>query len=192
MYWSKTHEIKSKYKFNLYSTFEIINSHNWSCRKLFFLPLLNPFFHYSNLSKVFNWLCTSQKAVCSHQNTFFLQNKRLNNPIWVGRHAKKRFKVVQARFKNITCVPLCHNVNQMKKNELYPNFDPFRKYFNKNYWEKPSISLIMTCYIKPLKPFLTQIVTRYSKEVFWNLILVVLQSSSIATHGSWGEWTLLY
>ena len=77
LYWSKTHEIKSKYKFNLYSTFEIINSHNWSCRKLFFLPLLNPFFHYSNLSKVFNWLCTSQKAVCSHQNTFFLQNKRL-------------------------------------------------------------------------------------------------------------------
>ena len=81
LYWSKTHEIKSKYKFNLYFTFKIINIHNRSCRKLFFLPLLNPLFHYSNLLKVFYWPCTSQKAVCSHQNSFFLQNKGLNNPI---------------------------------------------------------------------------------------------------------------
>ena len=44
---------------------------------------------------------------------------------------KKQFKVVQARFKYITCVPLCHNVNQMMKYEGYPNFDPFRRYFNK-------------------------------------------------------------
>ena len=39
MYWSKTHEIKSKYKFNLYFTFKIINIHNRSCRKLFFFFL---------------------------------------------------------------------------------------------------------------------------------------------------------
>ena len=44
LYWSNTHEIKSKYKFNLYFTFEIINIHNRPCRKLLFLPLLNPFF----------------------------------------------------------------------------------------------------------------------------------------------------
>ena len=80
---------KSKYKFNFYFTFEIINIHNRSCRKLFFLPLLNPLFHYSNLLKVFNWPCTSQKTVCSRQNSFFLQNKGSNNPIWVGRHTKK-------------------------------------------------------------------------------------------------------
>ena len=67
LYWSKTHEIKSKYKFNLYFTFEIINIHNRSCRKLFFLPFLNPLFHYSNLLKVFNWPYTSQKTVCSHR-----------------------------------------------------------------------------------------------------------------------------
>ena len=101
MYWSKNHEIKSKYQLNLYFTFEII-IHNRSCRKLFFLPLLNPIFHYSNLQKVFNWPYTSQKTICSHQNLFFLQNKGLNNPIWVGRHTKKQSKVVQASFKDIT------------------------------------------------------------------------------------------
>ena len=64
MYWSKTHKIKSKYKFNLYSTFTIINIDNISCRKLFFfLPFLNPLLHYSDLLKVFNWPCTSQKTV---------------------------------------------------------------------------------------------------------------------------------
>ena len=123
LYWSKTHGIKSKFKFNLCFTFEIINIHNRSCRKLFFLPLLKPLFHYSNLLKVFNWPCTSQKTVRSYQNSFFLQNKGLSNPIWVGRHTKKQFKTVQARFKDITCIPLCHNVNQMTKYEGYPNFD---------------------------------------------------------------------
>ena len=71
MYWSKTHEIKSKYKFNLYFTFEIINIHNRSCRKLFFLPLLNPLFHYSNLLKVFKWHCTSQKTVYALTKIYF-------------------------------------------------------------------------------------------------------------------------
>ena len=93
MCWSKTHEIKSKNKFNLYFTFKIISIHNRSCRKMFFLPLLNQIFHYSNLPKVFNWLCTSQKTVCSHQNSFFLQNKGSNNPIWVGRHTKNNLRL---------------------------------------------------------------------------------------------------
>ena len=137
-----------------------IIDHAESC---FFLPLLNPLFHYCNLQKVFNWLRTSQKAVCSHQNLFFLQNKGLNNPIWVGRHTKKQFKVVKDRFKDITSVQLYHNVNQMTKYEGYPNFDPFRRYFNKNHWERPSIwQLIMTCDITPLEPqILAQIVTRH-------------------------------
>ena len=36
-------------KSTLYFTFKIINIHNRSCRK-FFLPLLNPLFHYSNFT----------------------------------------------------------------------------------------------------------------------------------------------
>ena len=103
LYWSKTHEIKSKFKFIFYFTFEIINIHNRSCKMLFFLPLLDLLFNYSNLLKVLNWSCTSQKIVCSHQNSFFLQNKGLNNPIWVGRHTKKQFKVVQV---TPTLIPL--------------------------------------------------------------------------------------
>ena len=39
MYWTKSHEIKSKHKFNIYFTFKIINIHNRSCRKLFFFFL---------------------------------------------------------------------------------------------------------------------------------------------------------
>ena len=79
LFWSKAHEIKSKQKINLYFIFKIINIHKRSCKKLFFLPLLNPHFHYSNLPKVFNWPCTSQKTVCLHQNSFFLPNKESNN-----------------------------------------------------------------------------------------------------------------
>ena len=128
MFRSKTHEVKSKYKFNFSFTFKMTNIHNRSYRKLSFLPLVNPLFHYCN------WLCTSQKTVCSHQTLFFLQNKGSNNPIWVRRPTKKLFKVVQARFKDINCVPWCHNANQMTKYEGYRNFDPFRRYFDKNYW----------------------------------------------------------
>ena len=133
MCWSKTHEIQGKCKFNIYFTFKIINIHNRSCRKLVFLPLLNPLFHYRNLLKIFNWSCTNQKTVCLHRNSFFLQNKGSNNTIWVGRHTKKQFKVAQARFKDITSLPSCHNADQITKCESYPNFDPFRRYFNKNH-----------------------------------------------------------
>ena len=44
----------------------------------------------------------------------------------------------------------------MTKYESYPNFDPFKRYFDKNYWEMPPLQLIMTCDIKPL--ILAQIV----------------------------------
>ena len=128
-------------------------------QKVLFYSCLNPRFHYSNLSKVLNWSGTSQKTVCSHQNLFFLPNKGLNNPIWVGRHTKKQFKVVQTRFKDITCVPLCHNVNQMTKYEGYPNSDPFRRPFL-------GLLTLFTCNIKQLEPILAQIVTRHSKNVF--------------------------
>ena len=44
MHWSKTHEIKSKYKFNFFFIFEIISIDNRSCRKLFFFfPFLTYF-----------------------------------------------------------------------------------------------------------------------------------------------------
>ena len=101
MYWSKTHEIKSKYKFNIYFTFEIINIHNRSWRKLFFLPLLDPLFHYSNLPKVSNWPCTSQKTVCSYQNSFFPQNKGSNNSVWVGKHTKNNLRLFRLDSKTL-------------------------------------------------------------------------------------------
>ena len=44
MYWSKTHGVKSKYKSNLYFTFEFINIHNRSCRKFFFFFSLTHLF----------------------------------------------------------------------------------------------------------------------------------------------------
>ena len=77
-----------------------------------------------------------------------------------------------------TCVPKCHNINQMMKYEGYPNFDPFRRYFNKNYWERPSTKLFMTFDIKLLKPVLAELVTWHDKEVFQNLILVVLYQAT--------------
>ena len=94
LYWSKT-------QINLYFTFEIINIHNRSCKKLFFLPPLNPLFHYNNLPKVFNWSCASQKIVYSHQNLFFLPNKGSNNPIWVGRHTKNDLRLFKLDSKTL-------------------------------------------------------------------------------------------
>ena len=94
LYWSKT-------QFNLYFTFEIINIHNRSYKRLFFLSLLNPLFHYNNLPKVFNWSCASQKIVYSHQNLFFLPNKGSNNPIWVGRHTKNDLRLFKLDSKTL-------------------------------------------------------------------------------------------
>ena len=71
----------------------------------------------------------------------------------------------------------------MTKYEDYPNFDPFGRYYNKNYWERPSTKLIMTCHIKLLKPILAQIVTWHGKNIFQNLSSVVLGTSSVATQG---------
>ena len=47
-----------------------------------------------------------------------------------------------------------------------PTLILFRRYFNKNYWERPSIKLFMTCDIKLLKPVLAHIVTRHGKKSF--------------------------
>ena len=76
------------------------------------------------------------------------------------------------------------NVNQMTKYEGYPNFDPFRRYFGKNYWERPSTKLFTSCDIKLLKPVLAQIVARHGKKDSRNLVIVVLESSRVVTHGS--------
>ena len=111
LHWSKTHETKSKYKF---FTFKIVNTspsklliliidHAESC---FFLPLLNPLFHHSNLPKIFNWPCTSQKTVCSCQNLFFLQNKGSNNPIRVGSHTKINSRLFKLDSKTLL---QCHS-----------------------------------------------------------------------------------
>ena len=83
----------------------------------FFLSLTH--FFITATYRRFSTSPAQAKRVCSHQNSFFLQNKGSNNPIWVGRHTKNQLKVVQAKFNDITCVPLCHNVNQMTKYEGY-------------------------------------------------------------------------
>ena len=92
-----------------------ITDHAESC--FFFLSLTH--FFITATYRRFSTSPAQAKTVCSHQNSFFLQNKGSNNPIWVGRHTKNQLKVVQAKFDDITCVPLCHNVNQMTKYEGY-------------------------------------------------------------------------
>ena len=52
----------------------------------------------------------------------------------------------------------------MMKYKGYPNFDPFRRYFDKYYWERPSAKLFMTWGIKQLKLVLAQIVTAWQKS----------------------------
>ena len=54
----------------------------------------------------------------------------------------------------------------MTKYEGYLNSDPFRRYFNKNYWDRPSKKLFITYDRKPLKPILAHIVMQHGKKVF--------------------------
>ena len=54
----------------------------------------------------------------------------------------------------------------MTKYDGFPNFDPFRRYFSKKYWERLSKKLFLTCDIKLLKQVLAQIVTRHNKKNF--------------------------
>ena len=62
---SKTHEIKNKYKFNPYFTFEMINIHNRSSRKLFFFLSFTQFF-ISKRTKGF------QLALCKTENSLLM------------------------------------------------------------------------------------------------------------------------
>ena len=140
MYWSKTHEIKSKYKFNLYFTFEIINIYNRSCRKFFFPFLsLTHFFITATYKRFSIGNAQARKQYARTKTCFPFKIKNQIILLELEGILKNNLKVVQPRFKDITCVPYCHNVNWMMKYEGYPNFDPFRRYFDKNYWERPSI-----------------------------------------------------
>ena len=104
-YWSKTHKIKSKYLiFTLpLKLFIVIIDHAESC---IFLPILNPFFYYGNLPKVFNCPCTSQKTVCLYQNLFSPQNKGFNNPIQVLMHTKNNLRLFKRDSKTLL---VCHS-----------------------------------------------------------------------------------
>ena len=78
------------------------------------------------------------------QKLFFLQNNRSNNSTQVGRHAKDNLRFFELDSKTLF---VC------------------RRYFNKNYWERLSIKLFMTCNIKPLKLILAQIITQHGKKL---------------------------
>ena len=77
-------------------------------------------------------------------------------------------------------MPYCHDINQMRKYKGYPNFDTFRRYFNKNYWKRLSTKLYMTCNIKPLKPILAKIVPQHGKKSF-----LKSHFSSFANQAAW-------
>ena len=74
----------------------------------------------------------------------------------------------------------------MTNYEGYPNFDPFGRYFNKNYWERPSTKLL-TCNLKTLKPILAQIVTQHSKKSFLKSQFHSFVIKQCGNSRSWGE-----
>ena len=136
LYWSKTHEIKSKYKFNIYSTFEIINIHNRSCRKLFFFPFLNPLFHYSNLLKVFNWPYTSQKTVCSRRFSFKIKDQIILSELeGILKNNLSFFKLDSKALLVYHCAITSTKWWNMKVTLTLILLGDF----NRNHWERPSI-----------------------------------------------------
>ena len=70
MYWSKNHEIKSKYIFNLYFTFEIINIHNRSCRKMFYFLSFSHFFTTATCRRLLTGPAQARKQ-CTCTKTCF-------------------------------------------------------------------------------------------------------------------------
>ena len=108
---------------------------------VFFFPSFTHFFITTTYQRF--WLALpNQKTVCLCQNLFFLQNKGSNNPIRVGRHTKNNLRLFKLDSKTLLVWHSVCSVNQMTKYEGYLNFDLFRRYFNKNYWERPSTKAI--------------------------------------------------
>ena len=75
LYWSKTHEIKGKFKFNLYLTFKVINIHNRSCRELFFAPFLNSPFHCKTYWRISNSPAQARKQYARNKTRFSFKIK---------------------------------------------------------------------------------------------------------------------
>ena len=75
LYWSKTHEIKGKFKFNLYLTFKVINIHNRSCRELFFAPILNSPFHCKTYWRISNSPAQARKQYARNKTRFSFKIK---------------------------------------------------------------------------------------------------------------------
>ena len=105
-YWSKTHKIKSKYLiFTLpLKLFILIIDHAESC---FFLPILNPFFHYGNLPKVFNCPCTSRKQSVRTKTCFPFKIKDSVILFKFSRILKNNLRLFKLDSKTLL---VCHNV----------------------------------------------------------------------------------
>ena len=94
---------------------------------------------------------------------------------------KNNLRLFKLDAKTLLVLWQCYNVIQMTKDEGYPNFDSF----NKNFWERPSTNLFMTCDIKPLKPILAQIVMLAQQK---RLLKSHFRSFVIKQHGN--SWRL--
>ena len=178
MYWSKAHEIKSKYKFKfnlIYLIFTLpilplslilIIDNAESC---FLVPLFNPILHYGNL--LYRRFSTSpvqaRKQSARAKTCFFFKDQ-----IKISR--SNNLRLFKLDSKILTCVPWCWTSTKWWNLETTATFILLRRYSNKNYSERPSAKLFMACNIKPLKLVLAQVVKQHGKKVSRNLILVVL------------------
>ena len=106
MFWSKTHEIKSKYKliFTFASNLLIFLIDHAECC-FFFLSLT----HFFITAICRFWTGSTQaRKHCLHQKFFFLQNKGSNNPIWVGSILKNNLRLFNT-------LQVCHSVIKSTK-----------------------------------------------------------------------------
>ena len=139
---------------------------------VFFLPFLNPLLHYSNLLKVFNWPCTSQKTV-RVKNCFSFKIKDWIILFELAAILKNKLRFLKLDSKTLLVCHCAITSTKWRNMKATPTLILWED-ISKNYWERPSAKLFMTCNINLLKPVLAQIITWHSNKVFRNLNLVVL------------------
>ena len=86
-----------------------------------------------------------------------------NGWVFIYHLSGSEFKSNCSHSKTLFVCQNAINANQMVKYEGQPNFYPFKRHFNKCYWERLSLKFFMICNIKSLKIISAQIVTLHGK-----------------------------
>ena len=135
-----------------------------------FHPFLNPLFITAIYWRFSTGPVQTRKQFAQAKTCFSFKIKDQRILFQLAVMLKNNLRLFKVDWKTLL---VCHNAitsTKWQNMKATPNFDPFRRYFSKNYSERPFYDLQH----RATETSLAQIITRQGKKVFQNLILVVL------------------